>query len=221
MSLDGVRDETRLESFLDLLKGVVFISLRPHLSECYALAPYTVFDDDGNYFDTILSRLLYRAKYQGSRRAREALAEHLADFAQKHPTLKRSNFVAAAPKSASGGPDVARSCAERVSQVLGSKLLVVAKVRDTGQQKNVDEQADEEDARVRVLNSIQVDSELISGRVLVIDDTMRSGGTTLEMARALRSAGADEVLGLSICKDAKFTRGISQSTTTWAGALPR
>ena len=44
-------------------------------------------------------------------------------------------------------------------------------------------------------------------RVLMLDDTIGSGGTLTELARALRQAGAESVYGLSAAKDAKFTLG--------------
>jgi predicted amidophosphoribosyltransferase len=43
--------------------------------------------------------------------------------------------------------------------------------------------------------------------VLILDDTIGSGGTIKEIARALKTAAAVEVYGLSVAKDAKFTKG--------------
>ena len=50
-----------------------------------------------------------------------------------------------------------------------------------------------------------------------VDDTIRSGGTLKELARALRKSGATNVYGVSAAKDAKFTYGgISLAREAWA-----
>ena len=44
-TLYSVKDEATLHDFLDLLPSVIMIDLVPQLDECYALAPYTMFDE--------------------------------------------------------------------------------------------------------------------------------------------------------------------------------
>ena len=65
----------------------------------------------------------------------------------------------------------------------------------------------EQDMIARVANSVRVQSVAIGASVLILDDTIRSGGTVIEVSRALREAGAHEVYALSVAKVAKFTLG--------------
>ncbi len=73
----------------------------------------------------------------------------------------------------------------------------------------------EKEAAERVYDSVSAATPRAAS-VLIIDDTIGSGGTMLEMGRALRAGGATDVFGLSVAKDAKFTRGgIDLSRGCW------
>ena len=71
----------------------------------------------------------------------------------------------------------------------------------------MDDTESESDLIARVSNTIGVSGVKQGARVLVLDDTIRSGGTLIEIARALREVGAWEVFAISAAKDAKFTQG--------------
>ena len=59
----------------------------------------------------------------------------------------------------------------------------------------------------RIANSVGISETIYGEAVLILDDTIRSGGTLREIGRALRAAGAASVYGLSVAKDAQFTQG--------------
>jgi predicted amidophosphoribosyltransferase len=56
-----------------------------------------------------------------------------------------------------------------------------------------------------------VSEELVGQRVIIIDDLYGSGGTMQEAGRALRAAGASEVLGLAVTKQ-RLYEGVSLAT---------
>lgn len=210
----GVRDERRLRDCLDLLTSVMMIEL-DGLSECYALGPYTVFDDEQRAQRSALGNLMNSAKYHGSISSLQSLRTKLQCFISQHPRLRNVDYIASPPKSDPTTVDVAGRCANTVARDGGYGLVTAAKVRETAPQKE-DSQDNEKEAAARVAHSVEIGIDVQGAGVLVIDDTVRSGGTIREMARELRVAGADVIFALSIAKDAKFTLGgVSLSQEQW------
>ncbi len=85
-------------------------------------------------------------------------------------------------------------------------MVDIRKVVATVPQKDMEGLEDEEEIAVRVANTMRAVDPL-GGDVLIIEDTLRSGGTLKETGRALKRAGARRVYGLCVAKDAKFTKG--------------
>jgi len=214
-TLTVVRDETKLDEFLGLMSSRIIIDLGPDLEECYALAPYTVFNEEEGE-RTRLGALLYRAKYRGDEDAWGELHAELEAFIKQHPRLKHVTTIAVCPKSDTSTLDVALKWAESIAANRHWQLVQAERIRQTSPQKDMDEGETEEDVAARVANSVEVKSVGSGAKVLIVDDTIRSGGTMKEMARALLMAGADEVFGLSVAKDAKFTfGGVDLSKEQW------
>lgn len=86
--IQGVADEERLKRFLDSLVSVIFVDLAPELIECFALNPYTMFDDDDNRQRTNIGELLHVAKYQRGGTEASKLGQLLGEFVLAHPTLQ-------------------------------------------------------------------------------------------------------------------------------------
>ena len=94
--------------------------------------------------------------------------------------------------------------------------MQATKIRQTEPQKELEKGETEDETAARVADSVHMEAIIPSARALIIDDTIRSGGTMKEIARALHQAGAKSVFGLSVAKDAKFTPGsIDLSKERW------
>lgn len=218
-NLSGVRDADALAGFLSLLRRRIVISLAPDLDACYALGPYSVFDVDGRG-DGVWGRAefgeaVHRAKYANDQGAVAALSEGLANFVKGHPAMRSIAAVVAPLKFNSEEPNLPLVWARFIAESLGVSVVSARKTRPTGPQKDLDGLEDEQSVADRVRNSVQVDDAL-RGNALVIDDTIRSGGTVRELGRALKAAGADKVYALCIAKDAKFTSGgLNLSRERW------
>ena len=213
-SVEGVHDRSALEDLLSLVKGAIVIDLNPEVDECYALGPYSV--SYGEKWETAtFGDFMHRAKYGKDQGAVAAMSEGLAGFAHRHPRLGAVATVVAPPKSDSKARNVPLQWAQSVAETLGARTVDVQKVVATTSQKNL-QGLEEQEAAARVANTMSALAP-IKGDVLIIDDTVRSGGTLKEVGRALRHAGAKRVYGLCVAKDAKFTNGwIDLSKERWA-----
>ena len=204
--ISDVGDPQELENFLELLKHRLMIDLSPVVDECYALGPYTLFSDgeprNGKY-----GRLVNQAKYSGNPGASEEIGRELHNFVVQHPRLKYAHAIAAPPKLDRNQNNLPQNWARTLSNALGVPTLELRKTRSTDEQKNLPDGMDESDLVGRVANSMVVESNWDNADVLVVDDTLRSGGTLLEVARAIKSSGARRVYGLCAAKDAKGTKG--------------
>ena len=206
--LSDVHEPAVLENLCESLKSKIVINLSPSLDFCYALSPYTIFgeEDDGSSRSTIGS-LVNAAKYRRDRSAINELGNALLQFIQDHPAFKKVTSISAPPKSQSDLPNLPGLWAKGISNSLQLDLIEAHKTRVTSPQKKYEGEESEEEVASRVINSVTVPAIEKGSRVLILDDTVRSGGTLLELARALRAAGATQVYGLAAAKDAKFTLG--------------
>lgn len=217
-NLSGVRDADALDGFLSLLRRRIVIDL-PDLDACYALGPYSVVEVDGSG-DDVWSRAefgeaMHRAKYANDQSAIAFLSERLANFVNGHPGMRSVVAVAAPPKFDPREANLPLTWAEFVTESLGVSVVGMRKTRPTGPQKDLEGLEDEQAVADRVRDSVQVDDH-IQGDALVIDDTIRSGGTVRDLGRALTAAGADKVYALCVAKNAKFTNGnLNLSRERW------
>lgn len=217
-NLSGVRDADALDGFLSLLRRRIVIAL-PDLDACYALGPYSVFDVDGRgegvWRRAEFGEAVHRAKYAKDQGAVASLSEQLTNFVNGHPGIRSVAAVAAPPKSDPGEANFPLTWAKFVAESLGVSVVSVRKTRPTGPQKDLEGLEDEQTVADRVRDSVQVDDQ-IRGDALVIDDTIRSGGTVRDLGRALKAARAGKVYALCVAKDAKFTiGGISLGRERW------
>ena len=202
-----VTDFSKLEDLCETLKSKIIVDLNPGIDFCYALGPYMLFGDDDTAYHSKIGALLNSGKYRNGRAAINELGQLLFQFIRRHPILNGATAVLSPPKSQSGSPDLAGLWAGAIAKHLGLDVITATKVRNTAPQKNISEDMSEADAIERVKDSVSIPNVPAASRVLILDDTIRSGGTLIELARALRRAGAASVYGLSAAKDAKFTFG--------------
>lgn len=207
-ALSGVKEPDMLLRFLDLLKNKIIVDLTPQLDECYALGPYTVFDAEQGGASSKWGDLVYRAKYRRDSAASSEIRTRIEAFIEGHILIRTVNAIVAAPKSDPTTPDLVGSWVQEIASNRNwRRLHAIKNPVTTGPQKSLSGSETEADLIERVAHSITLRGVAKGDRVLVLDDTIRSGGTLVEIARSLREAGAREVYGLSVAKDAKFTYG--------------
>ena len=213
--LSGVPDEGKLRALLELLRSTLVVDLSPQLHECYALGPYTVFQDE-KLIRTDWGNRVNKAKYWPSEKEATTLGRLLDTFIQGHPTLRTATAIVAPPKGDSSTPDLPLLWAQSIAQRRNCALVLATKSHRTSPQKALSEGETEDDAAAKVANTVEVPNVPTGARVLVLDDTIRSGGTLREVARSAGQAGASEVYGLAVAKDAKFTTGgVSLAKDQW------
>ncbi len=207
--LKRVREEGSLRRLLETLKSKIIVDLSPDLSQCYSLGPYSVVGEDGRVnVRSPWGDLIYRAKYRSDPDANRQILSRIEEFIEGHLAIRTINSIIAPPKSDSNTPDLAGSWANQIAGRLGARRLNALKVREgIGPQKNLLMSLSEEDLVGRLANSVTIREAVADARVLILDDTIGSGGTLKEMARALRDGGARQIYGLTVAKDAKFTLG--------------
>ena len=205
--LQDVADLAMLEKLCESLKSKVIVDLTPGLDFCYAVGPYTVFEEDDSSGRSGIGTLVNSAKYRRDQSAFAKLGESLLTFIQDHPILSRVTAISAPPKSQSDLPDLPGLWAKRIAGHLQLSLIQAKKTRATSPQKNYDGDESESEVVARIKDSISVLNIEAGSKVLILDDTIRSGGTLIELARALRIAGAARIYGLAAAKDGKFTFG--------------
>ena len=213
--LNGVADVCALRIFCSYLKSTLILDLTPNIDHCHALGPYTLFPG-GSSLHSGIGDLVHKAKYQRDQDAINDLLDRLVEFIDSSPILSESTALAVPPKSAPSPFDLPMIWADAIADKFHWKLVNPKKTRQTEPQKNYEEVDNEHDAVARIRDSATVEQLPPSSRVLMLDDTIGSGGTLTELARALRQAGAESVYGLSAAKDAKFTfGGIDLDRDSW------
>lgn len=199
--LNGVREPETLIRFFDLLKNKIIVDLTPQLDECYALGPYTVFDAEQGGASSEWGDLVNRAKYRRNNAASSEIRTRIEAFIEGHILIRTVNAIVAAPKGDLTTPDLAGFWVQAIAGNRNWRRLVATKNQaGTGPQKSLSGSETEAELIERVVHSITVQGVVPGDRVLILDDTIRSGGTLIEIARALREAGAREGLWAVGCQ---------------------
>ncbi len=206
---------SELEQFLDLLGNCITIDTS--LDECHALSPHMLANEDDNLFRSKMGELVYRAKYQSDPIAVKKIAARLTEFIVAHPKYVKAEFIVAAPPSERRRTvDLPRQLARQVASSMGKNLLLAVKTRDTGPNKELLQYRDVGLLKKNVQDSIRIDETIPNSTILALDDLCGSGMTLEELGRACRDAGAIEVLGLVVTKDATLLQGgINLSEGPW------
>ena len=129
-TLHGVRREYALASFLNLLKNKIIVDLSPLLDECYALGPYTVFED-GQGSASVWGSLVNHAKYRRDQSAQAQILAGIEDFIDRHPVIRTVDSVVSPPKSDRNTPDLVGSWAQAIVNKRGWQRPIANKVQTT------------------------------------------------------------------------------------------
>lgn len=143
-----------------------------------------------------LGELVIKNRYYDKHFSDE-LAYYCAKFIYDHyQELNRPQWLTAVPslRNPSLVPDFARRVAESLK--LPYKQVLV-KVKDTPEQKNM-KNANRQAGNI--MDAFNVNGDILSGPVLLIDDIMNSGWTFAICAMKLKEAGCENVIPLALSK---------------------
>ncbi len=200
-----------LEEFLGLVTKR--LTIEDSLDESHALAYHQVADEDtGQLTRTVLGRLVNQAKYKTYKEPRQRIGDAIANFISRHPRYALATRIGCVPPhGVSKSSSLPSRVVNQVSKALRINLLRITRLTSTSEQKEITDEDRRLGVRKRIANqkgTMRVDTELSGDNVILVDDLYGSGGSMQEGARALRAAGAREVLGLAITKQHLF-EGVS------------
>lgn len=109
---------------------------------------------------------------------------------------------------------MSQKLAPDIAEKLGFRQLEIIRVQTRAAQKDIQDDDRDRGVQRRFDNqrgSMRVDGDVKGFRVIALDDLYGSGATMAEAARALREAGAGEVLGLTMTKQ-RLYEGVRLAT---------
>lgn len=166
--------------------------------------------------------VIYAMKRQNSKELYSFLASQLAETVWKHPGFSRENTVIChCPRKIANlrryGVDQAELLADALGDILDTDVLCALKSRSHRAQKKLG-------ARARYANaaksySLTRDARVEGKNVILIDDIVTTGATAEACAALLKSAGAENILFLSVAKtDRRYRKRYKKSGVTAPGA---
>lgn len=203
----------RVETFLELVTRC--LTIEDGLDESHALAYHQDQDEStGNLRRSALGQLVNRAKYRTEKASRERIGEAVTDFIRSHPRYARSDAVASVPAHRRGSASgLSGRLVRQVADALQLRRVEISRFQSKTPQKDIVDDDRRLGVKKRLTNqknSMLVDDDIDGLTITVVDDLYGSGGTIQEAARALKEAGAQEVLSLCITKQRLF-EGVSLS----------
>ena len=203
----------RVEALLGLVSRS--LTIEDTLDESHALGYHQDQDEaTGSLKRSALGRLVNEAKYRRSRAPRERIGEAVTDFIKAHPRYARAGAIASTPSHEEGrASGLSGRLVRQVSEALKLRHIGIRRAYTKPPQKEITDEDRRLGVRKRLANqknSMVADDDVSGLTVIVVDDLYGSGGTMQEAGRALRAAGAEQVLGLCITKQRLF-EGVSLS----------
>lgn len=158
------------------------------------------------WYQGVVRESFHRYKFSGAVACAKAYGRLMAQCARDHLS-GRYDLISWVPLSPQRrkkrGYDQAMLLAQATALELGDVAAeTLRKVRDTGAQSGL---SDGGARRANVLGAYQaVDPALIAGkRILLVDDVITTGSTISECARTLRTAGAAEIVCVTLARAGK------------------
>jgi len=155
-------------------------------------------------YDDALSSAIVLLKYEGVRRLGEWFAARLADMVGRDPKAWQADIVIPVPlhpdrlreRGYNQAELLARPLAKRLGLKFGSYLLVRTRPRP----EQLVLSRTERWSSVRGAYATREGAAVDNLRILLVDDVLTTGATLDSCSRALRKAGADAVLALTIAR---------------------
>jgi hypothetical protein len=207
----------QVERFLSLLTGT--LTIEDSLDESHSLGYHQDEDETGGLVRSELGWLVIRASAKYGRPpeadARRSIVEALCRFVEAHPRYSQAEAVAAVPPHEVGGQgSLSQQVVSQVATQLGRALVGVIRVSTRPPQKDIVDDDRKKGVERRIANqkdSMAIEDDVAGRSIVVIDDLYGSGASMREAARALRDAGAAEVLGLTVTKQ-RLYEGVRLAT---------
>ena len=208
------RGKARVEALLELVSRS--LTIEDLLDESHALGYHQDEDDTtGKLKRSSLGDLVVRAKYDNNKADREMIGEALAEFLRAHPRYARADVIACMPGHAVGSkPSLPSRLLGQLSAALSLATVGIVRTSTRREQKEITDPDRAAGVKKRITNqrgSMRVDRDLARQSAIVVDDLYGSGASMQEAGRALRAAGAREVLGVCVTKQ-RLYEGVSLTT---------
>lgn len=157
-----------------------------------------------NYHLGAAGNLIRELKFKRNKKIAKFLADLLASYLKKLPLAFADYEILAVPLSATRqrerGFNQAELIAEELSPLVSVPILQGGLTR-TKHSTPQSEIRGRKDRLRNVAGAFSADTELVSGKnIILLDDVITSGATMFEAARALKSAGAERIIGLAAAK---------------------
>lgn len=193
-----------VEDFLTLMTTT--LTIEDSLDESHSLGYHQDEDETGGLVRSRLGAVVNQVKYGPFPHpdARAAIRRALCRFIERHPRYRRAQAIAAIPPHRTGDhASLSQSQAPDIAEQLDFGQLEIIRLQTHAPQKDIQDDDRPRGVKRRFDNqrgSMRVDCDSKGFSVIALDDLYGSGGTMAEAARALREAGAREVLGLTMTK---------------------
>ena len=208
------RGKARVEALLELVSRS--LTIEDKLDESHALGYHQDQDEaTGDLERSSLGTLVVRAKYNNKKVAREVIGEALFEFISGHPRYERAAVIGCMPGHAVGSkPSLPSRLLGQLSAALSLATVGIVRTSTRREQKEITDPDRAAGVKKRITNqrgSMRVDRDLARQSAIVVDDLYGSGASMQEAGRALRAAGAREVLGVCVTKQ-RLYEGVSLTT---------
>jgi competence protein ComFC len=170
----------------------------------YALDLHTVSSvpDGFGGFNTERSpvgQLLYDLKYGGQKKNAGKIARVMADWIWRTYPHHRIDCLAAVPPSERRAYQPVLEILKKLSELLAIENCS-SRIKKVKQTRSLKALFDPGERRRELSNAFQVDAQVADERILLVDDLFRSGETAEEVRRALKAAGAKDILLITATK---------------------
>jgi hypothetical protein len=205
----GSRPTPETATLLELLTGALTVPCGGSVDFAIALDWFNTVVDGAVGDLTDLADHVHRAKHvyaplgdvENLKQVGGAVVDEIAEFVGQHPIMKNADAIAFPPghdpRAISFGSRVAAGVAQRLDLPL---------VRCTASQKlRAPARSLAFSARAGALSGqFRCPEGVLGQRVVIVDDVYASGTTVEETARALRAAGADQVMSIAAIRTMEF-----------------
>jgi phosphoribosyl transferase-like protein len=208
----GTRPAPQTSTLLELLTGALTVPCGGSLDFAIALDWFNKIDNGAIAGLTDLADLVHRGKHlytplgdvQNLRGVGCAVVDEIATFVGQHPLLKAADAIAAPP----GHDPTTLSFGSRVAAGVAMRRGVPLVRCRSRQEFRAPIRSLEFSARAEVLGGqFRCPDDIAGQRILIVDDVYASGATAEETARALRAAGASQVVSIAAVRTMEFELG--------------
>jgi hypothetical protein len=208
----GIRPAPQTSTLLELLTGALTVPCGGSLDFAIALDWFNKIDNGATAGLTNFADLVHRGKHlytplgdvQNLRGVGCAVVDEIAEFVGQHPLLKAVDAIAAPP----GHDPTTLSFGSRVAAGVAKRRNIPLVRCASPQEFRAPIRSLAFSARAQALGGQFRCPDDVSGqRILIVDDVYASGATAEETARALRAAGASQVVSIAAIRTMEFELG--------------